>query len=192
MHGQTSLRINYRSGWGLVALGNRGFQNEGLFLRGGMLYEGFLFAKSASASTVEVSVRGYVPNSNETQPLASASLAFSGGDWTRLNFTLTPSKDAPCVGIEPGSDPEIRCVRGSSVGHVCVRCGAEFVVGLRSPGDVSIDYVVLQPGEWGRFGGLPVHRHAVETLRRMGVTAIRFGGSFVSYYGGEDACMLGA
>jgi len=49
---------------------------------------------------------------------------------------------------------------------------------------VSIDFVFLQPGEWGRFASLPVHRHTVETLQQMGVSAIRFGGSFVSYFGG--------
>ena len=51
-------------------------------------------------------------------------------------------------------------------------------------GDVLVDFVVLQPGEWGRYASLPVHRHTVETLQTMGVTAIRFGGSFVSFYGG--------
>ena len=35
MHGQTALHLVYRSGTGLVGVGNRGFRNEGLFLRHG-------------------------------------------------------------------------------------------------------------------------------------------------------------
>jgi hypothetical protein len=185
MHGETALRIAYNSGSGLVGLGNRGFRNEGLFLRGGKEYEGYLFVQANNSVTIEVSVRAY-----SLQPavvLARAALPFDGGGgkWTRLNFTLTPSDDAPCEAIAAGSDPTIRCPRNenSSVGHACVRCGAEFVVGLSAPGEVLVDFVVLQPGNWGRYKGLQVHRHTVETLLQMGVTAIRFGGSFVSYYG---------
>ena len=37
-------------------------------------------------------------------------------------------------------------------GHICIRCGGEFVVGLETPGTVNIDYVFLQPGAWGRWG----------------------------------------
>ena len=126
--------------------------------------------------------------SNESgQPravLASQSLRFTGsGSWVRLNFSLTPSAAAPCVPIAPGSDPAIRCkAENVSVGHVCVRCGGEFVVGLAAPAEVLVDFAVLQPGSWGRYKGLPVHRGTVDALLEMGVTAIRFGGSFVSYY----------
>ena len=116
--------------------------------------------------------------------LASQSLRFAGsGSWVRLNFSLTPSAAAPCVPIAPGSDPAIRCkAENASAGHVCVRCGGELVVGLAKPAEVLVDFVVLQPGSWGRYKGLPVHKGTVETLLEMGVTAIRFGGSFVSYY----------
>ncbi len=41
-------------------------------------------------------------------------------------------------------------------GHICVQCGGELFVGLSQSGTVNIDYVYLQPGEWGRFKGLPV------------------------------------
>ena len=118
--------------------------------------------------------------------LAAAHLPFTaGGNWSRLNFTLTPSADAPCEGIAAGSDPTIRCpAEDSSAGHICVKCGGTFVVGMREPGDALVDFVFLQPPDSMRFAGLPVHKHTVETLLRMGVSAIRFGGSFVSYYGG--------
>ena len=44
----------------------------------------------------------------------------------------------------------------------------------------NVAFVVLQPGEWGRFNGLNARRDVAETLTRMGVKAIRLGGSFCS------------
>ena len=90
MHGQSALRINYRAGSGLVGLGNRGFRNEGLFLRANKTYEGYLFV-NGSAATIDVSVRVYRANSTWTRELASTALPFGGGNWTRLDFQLTPS-----------------------------------------------------------------------------------------------------
>lgn len=45
---------------------------------------------------------------------------------------------------------------------------------------MNIDYVVLQPGEWGRFAGLNVRKQTVDIMQRMGISAIRCGGSFAS------------
>ena len=54
------------------------------------------------------------------------------------------------------------------------------MVALASAGEVNIDYVVLQPGEWGRFAGLNVRKQTVDIMQRMGISAIRCGGSFAS------------
>lgn len=218
MHGQTALRMTYRSGFGLVTLGNRGFDDEGLSLEA-REYEGFLFVRSNTSGALVVGLQAYSNTPGEpAAALASKVLPFRAGrgtGWTRLNFTLTPKAAAGCVSVPPGSDPDIHCKsENSSAGHVskravpiplrhpvssasqrfasdrrwlwqvCVRCGGEFVVGLASPADVLVDFVFLQPGAWGRYQGLSVHRGTVEMLLKMGVTAIRFGGSFVSYYGG--------
>ena len=126
---------------------------------------------------------------NSTDPgavLAKAELHHPGGNWTRHNFSLTPTADAACVGIEPGSDPQVACTKSGSEGgpgHICVRCGAQFIVGLDRPGDAYIDYVMVQPGSWGRYKELPVLKETITNLLEIGVTTIRFGGSFVSYYG---------
>jgi len=56
MHGQTALRLSYRSGSGLVGLGNRGFRNEGLSLEASRPYEGFLFVQANSSGTLQVSL----------------------------------------------------------------------------------------------------------------------------------------
>ena len=36
-------------------------------------------------------------------------------------------------------------------GHICIKCGGEFLIGLSEPGIVHVDYVYLQPGAAGRF-----------------------------------------
>ena len=68
--------------------------------------------------------------------------------------------------------------------HICVACGGQFTVGLASPGEALIDFIFVQPGEWGRFEGLSVQAESVAWLKQMGVTMIRQGGSFAdgSYY----------
>ena len=45
---------------------------------------------------------------------------------------------------------------------------------------MSLGYVFLQPGEWGRFKGLPVRRDVVEGLIHQGVEVMRYGGSMVN------------
>eukprot|EP01062_Namystynia_karyoxenos_P003544 TRINITY_DN11283_c0_g1_i1.p1 TRINITY_DN11283_c0_g1~~TRINITY_DN11283_c0_g1_i1.p1 ORF type:complete len:833 (+),score=275.17 TRINITY_DN11283_c0_g1_i1:84-2501(+) len=184
LHGQQALRINYTAGSGTVGMGNRGIGNEGLFLQAGKEYEGYFFVKSAQKASVVVSLLNY--RSNAT--LASQQLSFPGGDWTRLSFTLTPSADAPCSGITPGSDPAVQCGgQGKGVaGHICVRCEGQFVVGLAAPAaaEVLFDFVWLQPGPWGRLNGLPVLKGTIDTLKSIGTSAIRQGGSFTApqYY----------
>ena len=36
-------------------------------------------------------------------------------------------------------------------GHICIKCAGELYIGS-TRGSVHIDYVYLQPGQWGRFG----------------------------------------
>lgn len=206
-HGRVSLGIDYTSGSGLCGLANRGLGNEGFALQGSKSYEGyvwvenvrprssphpspsffpfsnqrFLFAKGDSPSTVVVELQDYASG----KTLASESLAFAGGNWTQLNFTLTPSTSTGCTVIAEGSDPLVDCGKpGPEPGHVCTKCNGQIVVGLASPGSVSIDYVFLQPGAWGRLAGQPVRADTISTLKQIGVTAIRVGGSFTdpAYY----------
>ena len=85
------------------------------------------------------------------------------------------------MGIAVGDDPDVHCTRPTAeAGHACVRCSAQFTLGLASVGSVSIDYVVLQPGPWGRVEGLPVRKDIADALVRMGTKALRVGGSFAS------------
>ena len=74
---------------------NRGFGNEGLFLKGQKEYEGFLVVKSSAPVTLSVSL---APFGGGT-PLASTTLSSKGGNWTEVPFTLTPSASTACEGI---------------------------------------------------------------------------------------------
>ncbi len=84
---------------------------------------------------------------------AQAKLAVSGKDWQRLNFTLTPDTTDPA---------------------------GRLVLKLKRSGSVVLGHVFLQPGEWGRFKGLPVRRDVVEGMIDQGLTVLRYGGSMVN------------
>eukprot|EP01043_Picozoa_sp_COSAG02_P035037 COSAG02_NODE_2485_length_8709_cov_23.301394_1_plen_247_part_00 len=185
-HGYASLKIDYRAGTGTAGVTNRGIGNEGLFLKSGMEYEGYFFAKTAKASKMTVMLRNW-----ETKAvLATQDLVVGPStNWTKYSFTMTASNSTICEGIRPGSDPEISCNtqrKGMAVppnseqGHICIKCGGEFVIALAQPGSVHVDYVYLQPGAAGRFGAGPFLKDGVQVLKDMGITSIRLGGSFVS------------
>ena len=84
---------------------------------------------------------------------AQSKLAVKGKDWQRLNFTLTPdTTDAT----------------------------GRFVLQMKNAGSVVLGHAFLQPGEWGRFKGLPVRRDVVEKMLDQGLTTLRYGGSMVN------------
>jgi alpha-L-arabinofuranosidase len=56
---------------------------------------------------------------------------------------------------------------------------------------VAIGHVFLQPGEWGRFKGLPVRKDVVEGMREAGITVLRYGGSMVNIDGYRWKKMIG-
>lgn len=203
-----SISITYSSGIGRVGIANRGFGNEGLFIEGnGHSYHGYFFVKADSPLvniTFDVlledytkkivlarhSVKLFKDNSNSSH---SSTHNYNSiiANWTRLNFTLTPNTGTKCVGITPFTDPTVTCPGGTYKGggplsnkssHICVKCNGQLVISLGKSvpemGSIRIGYVSLQPGEWGRFNGLPVRKDSAETLLRMGVTMFRAGGSF--------------
>ena len=54
---------------------------------------------------------------------------------------------------------------------------------LTGPGSADLGHAFLQPGEWGRFQGLPVRRDIGEGLVRQGLTVLRLGGCMAQYDG---------
>lgn len=95
---------------------------------------------------------------------AERSLSVTGNDWRHLNFTLTPS----------ASDSDGR-----------------FSINLKQPGSVVVGYAFLQPGQWGRFHGLPVRKDLAEGLVNQGITVLRYGGSMVNAAGYRWKNMIG-
>jgi hypothetical protein len=176
-----SFHLSYASGTGNVRLAHRGMGNEGLVFQAGKDYEGYIFAKANTATSVTVTLRDYVGGT----VLASAVLSVPGGGaWTQLPYTLTPSGSTNCVGIT--SDPDISCDNGGFADYICIKCGGELSYGLSSPGDIWVGYARLEPGTWGRFAGLPVRADAIATLKSMGVSAVRYGGSVGSSVSWKD------
>ena len=77
-----------------------------------------------------------------------------GARWQRLDFMLTPN----------ATDKAGR-----------------FVIKLKQPASVCLGYAFLQPGDWGRFKGLPVRKDVSEALVTQGLTVLRYGGSMVNH-----------
>eukprot|EP00928_Gymnodinium_smaydae_P075106 TRINITY_DN58111_c0_g1_i1.p1 TRINITY_DN58111_c0_g1~~TRINITY_DN58111_c0_g1_i1.p1 ORF type:complete len:673 (+),score=94.79 TRINITY_DN58111_c0_g1_i1:51-2069(+) len=164
---------------------NRGFAGEGLFLRRGKPYDGFLVISSHGEVVVDVALQ-----SRSGATIATASLNFPGGNWTKLDFSLVPAADAVCDGIDSSAAQSLgigcplnttydpAATMSDRTAHTCVKCGGQFVITLRRGASVSVGYASLQPGSWGRFKGLPVHLDTVKALQSIGVTVIRQGGTF--------------
>ena len=137
--------------------GEWGIDNAGLKRRGIHLAAGKPydgFIRAKSASPTDLWVS--LRASNGTI-LAEHKLTTRGGDgFEKIPFTLTPS----------ASD----------------RLG-RFAVTLKKPGSVTLGYVFLQPGEWGRFRGLPIRKDLAEALLAQGIRVLRFNGGMIEVPG---------
>jgi alpha-L-arabinofuranosidase len=95
---------------------------------------------------------------------AETPLVVTSNDWQRLAFTLTPTT-------------------ADQAGRMALK--------LKQPGTVTLGHAFLQPGEWGRFKGLPVRRDVAEGLVAQGITVLRYGGSMVNNSGYKWKQMIG-
>ena len=153
--GRASQRISYTSGQGSLGVANRGLNRRGMHFEAGRPYEGHLWARADRATEVTVSLENA-----SGRACASQALRVSAGDWQKLDFALTPRS------AEPGEERSAN--------------DAQLAITLQTPGDVTLGYVFLQPGEWGRFKGLPVRKDVAEGLIAGGLTVLRYGGSMVN------------
>ena len=135
--------------------GELGIENQGLNRRG----IAFVGSRSYEGSLwvraerpVELSVA--LERRDGAGVSAEERLRVSSQQWQRLDFCLTPT----------ASDPAGR-----------------FAVKLLQPGSLAVGLVFLEPGDWGRFHGLPVRKDVVNGLRDQGVTVLRYGGSMVNH-----------
>lgn len=181
-----SLKLQFSSGSGYIGWSNRGIGNEGLSWTSGLLYDGLAVVYAPTGATFYFGAH----NRNAGTVDASTTVVVQASTaWQVINFTLSPSADATCVGIVNGSDPTISC-NDPATGNggsgaptnpgadVCVRCDGEFVVGLAASGTAWIGFADFRPGAWGTFGprGL-AQKRTMDVFASMGIAAIRQGGT---------------
>ena len=124
----------------------------------------------------------YVPSPRLTPRILFPS--WQGGNWTQLPFNLTPSAATTCRRF-PADTPPLWCKLGAHSGrgddgHACIQCSGELAISLETAGaSVDLDYAFFQPGEWGRYKGLPLNKDSVTWLQRGGYSVIRTGGTYV-------------
>ncbi len=149
----------------LRGTGSLGIENQGLNRRGLGLQAGKPYEGWVwvrSQKDVELSVA--LASRDGARTYAEMPLAVHGQGWQRLNFQLTPT---------------------------ATDAAARFELVLREPGSVDLGYALLQPGDWGRFHGLPVRREVGEGLVNQGITVLRYGGCMANAGGYRWKNMLG-
>jgi Ricin-type beta-trefoil lectin domain-like/Alpha-L-arabinofuranosidase 1 domain/Alpha-L-arabinofuranosidase C-terminal domain len=151
IQGARSQRISYTGGVGEVGIENQSLNRWGMNLRAGMEYNGYLYVRTAVPTTIYLAFES--ASGNQVYAETSTSVIASMPVCIRYNFRLIPNN----------SDAHGR-----------------FAIKLKQPGSVSVGYVFLQPGSWGRFNDLPVRKDIVEGLLSQGNTILRFGGSSVN------------
>jgi hypothetical protein len=130
--------------------GEIGIDNKGLNRWGMNLVRGKDyegFLCVRAAKPVEFSVA--LESGEGLEVYAEKRLRLSTGDWQRLDFKLKPNRND--------------------------KSGA-FAIKLKQPGSITVGYAFLQPGDWGRFKGLPVRKDVAEGLIGQGITVLRQGG----------------
>jgi alpha-L-arabinofuranosidase len=60
---------------------------------------------------------------------------------------------------------------------------ARFAITLKQPGQMTVGYAFLQPGEWGRYKGLPVRKDLVDALIAQGIKLLRLNGGMIEVDG---------
>ncbi len=151
--GLRSQQISFESGAGEFGCDNAGLKRSGLALYAGRDYEGFLRVKTPTPLDVIVSLRGA---DGRTILAEKALRTRAGKEFQRLAFSLTPA----------ATDLKGR-----------------FAITLCQPGRATIGYAFLQPGEWGRYQGLPVRKDLAEALLAQGIGVLRFNGGMIEVPG---------
>jgi hypothetical protein len=138
-NGRQSQRITFLSGEGEFGMDNAGVNRWGINWIAGKPYEGLLRIKAEKDCVVAVSLL----SANGARNLAEASIELRAapGEYQRVEFALTPN----------ASDEHGR-----------------FGITLKQPGSVVVGYAFLQPGEWGRYKGLPLRKELVEAVIAQG------------------------
>jgi hypothetical protein len=134
--------------------GEIGIENQGLNRWGMSLDRGKAYDGFVWARSPKVTSFVVAFESGDgSKNYANKKLTLSTAAWERVKFSLTPS----------ASDP-----------------AARFAIKLEKPGTLELGYAFVEPGNWGRFKGLPDRKDVVQGLLNQGVTVLRYGGSMVN------------
>ncbi len=149
--GKQSQKMTFAGGEGEVGVENRGLNRQGMAFRAGKPYEGYVWARAEKPADLWAALE----SGDGAKTHAETKLHVAGGsEWRRVDFTLTPAADEGA---------------------------GRFALKLKAPASVVIGHAFLQPGEWGRFKGLPVRRDVVEGLIDLKLSVLRYGGSMVNH-----------
>jgi alpha-L-arabinofuranosidase len=149
--GAQSQQVDFVSGDGEVGIENRGLNRQGIYFQAGKPYEGYVWLRSHTPSEVWLTLE----NAEGSDRIAETRVSATGSEeWQRIDFNLTPDRR-----IEQG----------------------RLAISLRRPGKLTLGHVFLQPGDWGRFKGLPNRRDVVESLVEQRLTVLRYGGSMINH-----------
>ena len=130
--------------------GKIGISNSGLNGRGMCMVAGKKYEGMLWARADKpVSLLLSLENSTGEKEYGKAKVSVRDSDWQKIAF-------------------EIDCNGKEDFGR--------FSIALPDNGSVVVGYCFLQPGEWGRYKGLPVRRDVAQGLIDQGVTVLRYGG----------------
>ena len=73
------------------------------------------------------------------------------------------------------------CGLGSAEGDDCRACGGALTFEVVEGAAVDLDFVLLMPGPWGRYKGLPLHAAAANFVDESGASLLRYGGTCVAH-----------
>lgn len=134
--------------------GEVGIENRGLNRQGMAFAAGKPYEGYLWARAGEPASLDLAIERGDGRAVAETRIAVRGDEWKRYDFSLVP---------------------GAKV------AGGQFAIKMKAPGSVTIGHAFLQPGEWGRFKGLPDRKDVVDGLIDEGVTVLRYGGSMVNH-----------
>ena len=118
--------------------------------------------------------------------VSAVATASDDHQWKMFNISLAPNASTRCADFPYDTAP-LHCTLSRSQAKFlpsetgsCSVCGGTLVVSISDqPGArVLLDQVFLEPGDWGRYKGLHMHRAPVETLLAMGIRMVRYGKKF--------------
>ena len=135
--------------------GSIGVENQGLNRWGVHFVDGRIYEGilwARADKSLDLTVM--LQSRDGSQTHAEARVAVKAGAWQRIPFELKSNAT-----VERG----------------------RFAISLKQPGSVELGYAFLQPGEWGRYKGLPVRRDVAEGLVGQGIRVLRYGGSMVNH-----------